>query len=88
MFYKLVCCMRCCAVHSHGCFAVGKPEITSNPTDLEVQFGATAVFHCSADGDPDPEIIWLHNRYCAVCTPTRLCDSDPTRLIVVRGCVD
>ena len=41
----------------------GKPEITSSPADLELQFGATAVFHCSADGDPDPEIIWLHNKY-------------------------
>ena len=41
----------------------GKPEITSSPADLELQFGATAVFHCSADGYPDPEIIWLHNKY-------------------------
>ncbi|RXG61788.1 Peroxidasin-like protein, partial [Armadillidium vulgare] len=39
----------------------GLPEITEEPTDVEVNFGGTAYFSCRADGDPHPEVVWLHN---------------------------
>lgn len=32
-----------------------------DPNDLEVVFGASAVFKCSAQGDPTPEINWMRN---------------------------
>lgn len=32
-----------------------------DPNDLEVVFGETAVFKCSAEGDPTPEIHWMLN---------------------------
>lgn len=38
-----------------------KPHITSEPTDVEISFGNTAYFRCSAEGSPDPEILWMHN---------------------------
>lgn len=38
-----------------------KPEILQDPNDLEVVFGSSAVFKCSADGDPAPEIKWMLN---------------------------
>ncbi|KAG5677507.1 hypothetical protein PVAND_007263 [Polypedilum vanderplanki] len=38
-----------------------KPEILQDPNDVEVVFGANAVFKCSAEGDPIPEIKWMLN---------------------------
>ncbi|CAG9800209.1 unnamed protein product [Chironomus riparius] len=38
-----------------------KPEILQDPNDVEVVFGSNAVFKCSADGDPLPDIKWMLN---------------------------
>lgn len=38
-----------------------KPEILQDPNDLEVVFGSTAIFTCKAEGNPEPEIIWMLN---------------------------
>lgn len=32
-----------------------------DPNDLEVVFGASAVFKCKAEGDPTPDIKWMRN---------------------------
>ncbi len=37
--------------------------ITEEPRDVEISFGNTVYFSCKADGDPIPNIVWLHNRY-------------------------
>lgn len=42
-------------------FTTERPEILQNPNDLEVVFGATAVFKCAAQGDPEPQIKWMIN---------------------------
>jgi hypothetical protein len=38
-----------------------KPEILQDPSDVEVVFGANAVFKCAVEGDPIPEIKWMLN---------------------------
>jgi hypothetical protein len=38
-----------------------KPEILQDPNDVEVVFGASAIFKCNAQGDPSPEIKWMLN---------------------------
>lgn len=38
-----------------------KPELTEEPSDVDISFGGTAYFNCKADGDPKPDIVWLHN---------------------------
>ena len=43
------------------CPCVEIPEFTVEPDDVEVTFGNTVHFSCRADGDPEPEIVWLHN---------------------------
>ena len=40
------------------------------PRDVEVNFGSTVYFHCKAEGDPTPEIVWLHNRSAAAPSPS------------------
>lgn len=40
---------------------VGKPEIVTEPKDIEISYGQTAVFSCKAIGDPRPEIVWMLN---------------------------
>ncbi|XP_025057452.1 peroxidasin homolog isoform X2 [Alligator sinensis] len=37
------------------------PRITSEPHDADVMLGNTVYFTCRAEGNPKPEIIWLHN---------------------------
>lgn len=39
----------------------GTPQIREGPTDVDVRFGGTAYFTCKVEGDPEPEVIWLHN---------------------------
>lgn len=39
-----------------------KPKLIEEPNDIDVSFGGTAHFSCKADGDPKPDIVWLHNR--------------------------
>ncbi|KAK7077519.1 hypothetical protein SK128_025717, partial [Halocaridina rubra] len=39
----------------------GSPLITEGPSDVDVKFGGTAYFTCKVDGDPLPEVVWLHN---------------------------
>ncbi|XP_045133366.1 peroxidasin-like isoform X1 [Portunus trituberculatus] len=39
----------------------GKPLIKEGPTDVEVKFGSTAYFTCKVEGEPFPEVVWLHN---------------------------
>jgi len=36
--------------------------LTEEPTDVEISFGGTVYFSCKAEGDPEPDIVWLHNR--------------------------
>ncbi|XP_013793255.2 peroxidasin-like [Limulus polyphemus] len=43
-------------------FHCKKPQFTEEPTDVDVSFGGTVYFSCKADGDPEPEIVWLHNK--------------------------
>jgi Immunoglobulin I-set domain len=38
-----------------------KPAILQDPNDVEVLFGSNAVFKCTAEGDPTPEIKWMLN---------------------------
>jgi peroxidase len=39
-----------------------KPFLTEEPTDVEITFGGTVYFTCKAEGDPEPDIIWLYNK--------------------------
>lgn len=32
----------------------------SGPQDVEITWGETAVFTCHVEGDPHPNIIWMH----------------------------
>jgi peroxidase len=43
--------------------STGKPEIKEEPHDVEITFGGTVYFTCKADGDPQPNIVWLRNRF-------------------------
>ncbi|XP_037077762.1 peroxidasin homolog [Pollicipes pollicipes] len=38
------------------------PQLTEQPRNVVITFGKTAYFHCEADGEPQPDIVWLHNR--------------------------
>ncbi|XP_055621397.1 peroxidasin isoform X2 [Toxorhynchites rutilus septentrionalis] len=40
-------------------FHCSKPEIVTEPKDIEISYGQTAVFTCKAVGDPRPEIVWM-----------------------------
>lgn len=40
-----------------------KPVLTEEPTDVEITFGGTVYFTCKAEGDPEPEISWLYNKW-------------------------
>uniref|UniRef100_A0A646QDL0 Peroxidasin n=1 Tax=Hemiscolopendra marginata TaxID=943146 RepID=A0A646QDL0_9MYRI len=42
-------------------FHCKKPLLTEEPDDVDVSFGGTAYFACRAEGDPNPDIIWIHN---------------------------
>ncbi|XP_055533794.1 peroxidasin isoform X2 [Wyeomyia smithii] len=42
-------------------FHCTKPEIVTEPRDIEIIDGQTAVFTCKAVGDPRPEIVWMLN---------------------------
>ncbi|KAH9490877.1 hypothetical protein Btru_034171 [Bulinus truncatus] len=42
-------------------FNCEKPKITMEPKSVDVTFGNTVYFTCRAEGDPQPEITWLHN---------------------------
>lgn len=42
-------------------FVCKKPQLTEEPSDVEVRFGASASFSCKASGEPAPEIVWFHN---------------------------
>ncbi|XP_043196790.1 peroxidasin homolog isoform X2 [Amphibalanus amphitrite] len=37
------------------------PHLTEEPRNVVITFGKTAYFHCEADGDPQPDIVWLQN---------------------------
>uniref|UniRef100_UPI00358FE3B3 peroxidasin homolog isoform X2 n=1 Tax=Myxine glutinosa TaxID=7769 RepID=UPI00358FE3B3 len=38
-----------------------RPRITSEPQDVDVALGNTVYLVCRAEGNPKPEIMWLHN---------------------------
>ncbi|XP_071446700.1 peroxidasin homolog [Hetaerina americana] len=42
-------------------FHCRKPTILQGPNDIEVSFGGTAYFTCKAEGDPEPDIVWMRN---------------------------
>lgn len=42
-------------------FNCERPRITSEPQNTDVSPGNTVRFTCRAEGNPKPEIIWLHN---------------------------
>ncbi|XP_065572680.1 peroxidasin-like isoform X2 [Artemia franciscana] len=44
-------------------FHCRKPELTEEPTDVEITFGKTVYLSCKAVGDPLPDIVWLHNNH-------------------------
>ena len=44
-----------------GCIAE-KPVLTEEPTDVDISFGGTVYFSCKAEGDPEPDIVWLYNK--------------------------
>ncbi|KAM3923611.1 peroxidasin homolog isoform 2-T2 [Leptodactylus fuscus] len=37
------------------------PRIISEPKDVDVTLGNTVYFICRAEGNPKPDIVWLHN---------------------------
>lgn len=43
------------------------PEILEEPNSVEVSFGSTVYFTCRADGNPQPDIVWYHNKYVCCC---------------------
>lgn len=43
-----------------------KPVLTEEPTDVEITFGGTVYFTCKAEGDPEPDIVWLYNKYLSL----------------------
>ncbi|XP_054710141.1 peroxidasin-like [Uloborus diversus] len=49
------------AALSSNDFHCERPKLTEEPNDVDVSFGGTAYFSCKADGDPKPDIVWLHN---------------------------
>ena len=52
------------SLQSHNYLQIlGKPVITEEPRDVEISFGNTVYFSCKAEGDPIPNIVWLHNRF-------------------------
>nr|XP_014344446.1 PREDICTED: peroxidasin-like protein isoform X2 [Latimeria chalumnae] len=44
-------------------FNCERPRITSEPQGVDVTPGNTVYFTCRAEGNPKPEIIWLHNNH-------------------------
>ncbi|EHH28480.1 hypothetical protein EGK_18923, partial [Macaca mulatta] len=44
-------------------FNCQSPRITFEPQDVEVPSGNTVYFTCRAEGNPKPEIIWIHNNH-------------------------
>ncbi|CAN0028370.1 peroxidasin homolog isoform X1 [Lampetra fluviatilis] len=38
-----------------------RPRITSEPQNVDVTLGNVVYFTCRAEGNPKPDIIWLHN---------------------------
>lgn len=47
--------------HTHYSCITEKPEILQDPYDVDVSFGSNALFKCSVEGDPIPEIKWMLN---------------------------
>lgn len=39
----------------------GEPEIMAEPQDVIVKYGEDAMFTCMVAGEPEPEIVWLHD---------------------------
>lgn len=70
MMRKICFFLRCfffihskiCVYVNSICVCLGTPKITEEPRDIEVNFGNTVYFRCRAEGDPDPDIVWLRNR--------------------------
>lgn len=42
-------------------FQCRKPQFITQPENARFTIGRTVFFRCSAVGDPEPQIIWLHN---------------------------
>lgn len=42
-------------------FRCREPKFTVQPENAQYIIGRTVFFRCSAVGDPDPEIVWLHD---------------------------
>lgn len=36
------------------------PQFRHPPVSVETQYGATEVLQCDVDGNPNPEILWIH----------------------------
>ncbi|XP_078456569.1 peroxidasin homolog [Lampetra planeri] len=49
-----------------------RPRILAEPRDVDVTLGKTVHFTCHAEGNPKPEIIWLHNNNEVDMTEDRL----------------
>ena len=44
-------------------FFSGEPKFTIQPESAQYTPERTVFFRCTAVGDPDPQIVWLHNQY-------------------------
>ncbi|KAG7313233.1 hypothetical protein JYU34_000332 [Plutella xylostella] len=42
-------------------FHCREPEIMAEPQDVIVKYGEDAMFTCMVAGEPEPEIVWLHD---------------------------
>ena len=40
----------------------GRPHFVVEPSDVDAVEGNNVYFSCRAMGDPEPEIVWLHNK--------------------------
>lgn len=42
-------------------FNCKKPSIMEGPSDVELTFGGTMYLSCKVDGNPQPDVVWLHD---------------------------
>lgn len=40
-----------------------RPQLTTQPQDVQVPRGGRAYMNCHAEGYPQPKIAWFHNEY-------------------------
>lgn len=77
-------------------FHCRKPKILQGPNDIEISFGGTAYFTCKAEGDPEPDIIWMKDsnelsladpRYSALTDGTLMIENAAVEDVGVYECM-